>query len=228
MAEPESLRFITGRMMALLNKFLKHFIPSKMILQQLPAENRNSVLLTFDDGPHPESTPRVLDLLDKYDAKAFFFVVGERVEERPGLAREIMSRGHGIGNHTFSHLDIPRPEYLAYRDDIARCQESIIRVTGKAPVFFRPPYGAITPTILRAAWNCGLKVMRWNRDTAESSYMRDAENEERARHFLDKIHGGSIVLSHDTHPSMPRFLELVLPELVARGLDLKTAVRRFA
>ena len=109
--------------MALLNKLLKHFIPSKMILQQLPAGNKKSVLLTFDDGPHPESTPLVLDLLDKFDAKAFFFVVGERVEERPDLARDIISRGHLIGNHTFSHLDIPRPEYERYRDDILRCQE---------------------------------------------------------------------------------------------------------
>ena len=89
--------------MALLNKLLKHFIPSKMILQQLPAGNKKSVLLTFDDGPHPESTPLVLDLLDKFDAKAFFFVVGERVEERPDLARDIISRGHLIGNHTFSN-----------------------------------------------------------------------------------------------------------------------------
>ena len=214
--------------MALLNKLLKNFIPSKMILQQLPAGNKKSVLLTFDDGPHPESTPLVLDLLDKFDAKAFFFVVGERVEERPDLARDIISRGHLIGNHTFSHLDIPRPDYERYRDDILRCQESIVRATGKSPVFFRPPFGSVTPTILRAAWNCKLKVMRWNQDSAELSYMRDAKIEERAEHFLKKIHGRAIVLSHDTHPTMPQFLNLVLPKLAALGLDLKTAIKQFA
>lgn len=102
---------------------------------------RKAIALTFDDGPS-ESTPHLLDLLEEYKVRATFFMIGRNVERLPDIAREVLSRGHAIGNHTYSHapLYLRHPQFI--QDEIAAGQEAIHSVTGTSPKWFRPPYGA--------------------------------------------------------------------------------------
>jgi peptidoglycan/xylan/chitin deacetylase (PgdA/CDA1 family) len=147
------------------------FIAKRSILRmvsvvcQLDRSTPDSILLTFDDGPHPETTPAVLDRLEKYGARAIFFVVGSRVSRAPEILSEIVSRGHVIGNHTFSHpLSMVTH---SYREEIIRCQDVIGTIIGKTPTLFRPPFGKTSMRGVLAAQRLGLKTVHWSLDRAD-------------------------------------------------------------
>ncbi len=112
------------------------------------AARRGEVALTFDDGPDPDVTPRVLDLLDRHDARATFFCIGERVRAHREIAAEIARRGHRVENHTETHPHLfacyPAP---ALRREISQAQESIVRASGQAPRLFRAPAGLRNPLL---------------------------------------------------------------------------------
>lgn len=117
--------------------------------------------ITFDDGPNPAITPKLLDLLDRYDAKATFFLVGRFVRECPDLVREIAARGHGIGNHTETHPNLfwLAPSQIAA--ELRLCQEAISNATGAPPKWFRPPYGFRNPQVIPAASALGCSTVMW-------------------------------------------------------------------
>jgi peptidoglycan/xylan/chitin deacetylase (PgdA/CDA1 family) len=123
---------------------------------------RGAVALTFDDGPDPDVTPRTLDLLDAAEAKATFFCIGERVRRFPALAREIVTRGHAVENHSYAHS--PYGGFWApgrVRRDILAAQDAIADATGKAPLFFRPPFGVRNPILEAALAATGLHCVIW-------------------------------------------------------------------
>lgn len=152
-----------------------------------------SVALTFDDGPSPD-TERVLDLLEQYDLRATFFMVGRQVERNPQTALRVAASGHEIGNHSYSH-----PIYL-YRTgrethlQLERTQGIIAAVTGKRPRLARPPCGVRTPAYFRAARELGLQTVQWS--VAGFDWMlRDPA--QIAHAVLRSAQPGSIVLLHD-------------------------------
>src|SRR5262249_23719318 len=100
-----------------------------------------ALALTFDDGPNPATTPALLDLLDRYDARATFFLIGRYVRACPDLAAEIARRGHLLGNHTDTHPNLLWLSTSQIFDEFARCALSILRATGQRPTLMRPPYG---------------------------------------------------------------------------------------
>lgn len=163
----------------------------------LAATARREVAITIDDGPDPEITPRVLELLDEHRARASFFCVGERITRFPELAREIVSRGHGVENHSQRHrhsFSLLGP--LGLRTEIASAQTSIAAATGLAPVFFRAPAGLRNPFLEAVLTREGLKLVSWTRrgfDTVSSS--PDAVL---ARLTRD-LKAGDILLLHDGH-----------------------------
>jgi peptidoglycan/xylan/chitin deacetylase (PgdA/CDA1 family) len=175
------------------------------------------IWLTIDDGPDPASTPQLLDLLDAHGAKAIFFVIGHRVLQHPELAREMLRRGHLIGNHTLSH---PAHHFWRLRPwvlwrEAAGCQEAVRSVLGTVPHWFRPPVGhhnLFLSCILRAL---GLKMMIWNCRGFDGVW-RDLDKI--LQQIRKNLRPGAIVLLHDATPVaaevMRRFLEL----LTARGL----------
>lgn len=188
------------------------------------AAGRGEVALTFDDGPDPEITPRVLDFLDGAGVRATFFCIGRRVEAHPDLAAEIVRRGHGIGNHTWSHPNAFAC-YLpaAQRREIRRTQEAIGRATGRVPTLFRPPAGFRNPLTERELYHAGLTLASWTRrgyDTVE----RDPAAI--LRRLTGGLTAGDVLLLHDgsalTGGGNPVVLE-VLPrlfdELETRGLN---------
>jgi peptidoglycan/xylan/chitin deacetylase (PgdA/CDA1 family) len=189
-----------------------------------PAERR-SIALTFDDGPS-ESTPELLDLLERRQMRATFFQCGLNVERLPEVAREVAARGHELGNHSHMH---PR-FYLRSRrflyEELARAQYIISANTGVTPRLFRAPYGARWPGLGAAQSRLSLLGVMW------TVFGRDGvlPAEGIARRLLGGARNGAILCLHDGHEVRPRpdvrpMLEAVrrvLPELEARGFRLET------
>lgn len=117
--------------------------------------------LTFDDGPNPELTPRLLDLLDKHNAKASFFLVGKFVRDCPWLAKEISARGHLIGNHTDTHPNLFFCGPSETREEIERCTAAIEHATFETPRWFRPPFGMRSLWTGDIAHHLGMRVAMW-------------------------------------------------------------------
>jgi peptidoglycan/xylan/chitin deacetylase (PgdA/CDA1 family) len=115
--------------------------------------------LTFDDGPNPTITPKLLDLLDRYEAKATFFLIGRFVRECPDLVKETVARGHSVGNHTESHPNLFWCTPTQVRIELRLCQDAIRNVLGAPPKWFRPPYGMRNPWVLRVAREMGCETV---------------------------------------------------------------------
>lgn len=117
--------------------------------------------LTFDDGPNPAVTPKLLELLAKHDAKATFFLIGKFVRECPELTKEIAARGHVIGNHTDTHPNLFFCGPDETKEHLVRCQEAIHRATWAAPRWFRPPFGFRSPWTIAIAQRHGMRTAMW-------------------------------------------------------------------
>lgn len=166
-------------------------------LLRLPASpgSAGSVGLTFDDGPDPEGTTAVLDLLDRYGARASFFCIGRKVERRPDLVHEIVRRGHRVENHTHSHpwsFSLRGPRGMAA--EIDRAQEVIERATGRAPRLFRPPAGFKNPMLEPLLARRGLWLTSWSRRGFDTVW-----SDARAirRRLTPDLGAGEILLLHD-------------------------------
>jgi peptidoglycan/xylan/chitin deacetylase (PgdA/CDA1 family) len=154
------------------------------------------VALTFDDGPSPEHTRAVLDLLDKAKVKAAFFVIGRKVREHPELVREIKERGHAIGLHGYQHDRLFSLKSLGYvREDLKRGIEAIEAATGERPAMFRPPIGHTNPRIAKAAEELGLVVVGWSVRALDGVAAADPDRV--AARVVSKLKPGAIVLMHD-------------------------------
>ena len=188
------------------------------------AKDPESVMLTFDDGPHAEYTPRILDLLDQYGARAAFFVIGERAEERPDLLREICRRGHVIGNHTYTHLNDGkggRYSLSRYLADIRRCRQLVRSVTGVETTLFRPPRGEVNLKSLTASLWSRHRMIYWSLEGGEWGRRSDATAEEISEFVVQSIEPRDIVLLHDDNPKTLPVLEALLPRAAERRLDLR-------
>jgi len=163
---------------------------------QTHLEDRRAVALTFDDGPHPEGTPAVLDMLARLGARATFFLTGEQVLRYPAVAREIVARGHAIGVHGYRHrlLTLRTPRGSAA--DLRLARAVIERETESTPRLYRPPYGVANPAVLVAARGAGLRPVlwaRWGRD-----WERRASAASVAASVTRDLRGGEILLLHDS------------------------------
>lgn len=201
-------------------RFARTLVPSGLLLSRLPCSCGNSILLTFDDGPHPHATPAVLKVLKQFDARAIFFVVGDRVHRAPEMLQRILDEGHGLGNHSFSHpLDRP-PGYAAYRRDLEQCQAEISLHTQHEPSLHRPPLGAITFATLFAPRAMGLRTLLWSVSSEDWRFRCDDDAERRAKILQQEISPRDIVLFHDERLHTVAALERLLPRLVERGISL--------
>jgi peptidoglycan/xylan/chitin deacetylase (PgdA/CDA1 family) len=161
-------------------------------LRRLPVPR--GIALTFDDGPNPAVTPRLLDLLERYGARATFFLIGRHVRACPDLAAEIAEREHAIGNHTDSHPNLIWKTPAAIRRELLACRDAILSVTGCAPMWMRPPYGFRGPQLAAVARQTGHQaVVMWNRLAWDWKAQDAALVIERLR----PVRNGDIVLLHD-------------------------------
>lgn len=186
------------------------------------------VALTFDDGPDPEVTPAVLEILARHRVHATFFVIGKSLAAQPDLAARMVRAGHVLGNHSWEHSHWHN-FYLTRRHEaeMARCDAAIAAVNGQSTgILYRPPVGLKSPELARAAWRRHLTLVAWSLHSHDSR-RRDAAAI--ARRVLDRVRGGDIILMHDGHHAAPgvrshsaEALELILQGLAARGLECVT------
>jgi peptidoglycan/xylan/chitin deacetylase (PgdA/CDA1 family) len=177
------------------------------------------VALTFDDGPHPQGTPAVLDVLEEAGMKATFFLVGEQVERRPALAAEIAGRGHLVGLHGYRHRPQPVLNARVVDDDLARGAAAIEDATGVAAVWHRPPYGLYSPAGLDATRRRGLKPILWSRWGKD--WRRLTTPERIAARATRDLGAGDVILLHDadfyssrgSHERTAEALKLIVREL---------------
>lgn len=179
------------------------------------------VYLTFDDGPDPEWTPRVLDVLADAGVKATFFAVGQQAQRSPDLMRRVHAAGHAIGNHTYSHR---HPWFMLQRAARAQVRDganALGDVLGVAPRLYRPPHGRQRACMSDEAQRCGERVVLWDVSAIDWGPMGSADNIEKR---LAAVRGGDIVLMHDGRNQHNRpdqllqILPLFLRKLSDRGL----------
>ena len=188
-----------------------------------PGAPRAAVAITIDDGPDPEVTSRVLDLLDEHEARATFFCIGERVDRHPALARAIVARQHEIGNHTYRHLmrfSLLGPRGLA--QEITRAQEAIGAATGEVARFFRAPAGLRNPFLEPALIRTNLQLVSWTRrgfDTVSGSAGRVLDS------LTRDLQGGDILLLHDGHAARTSSGSPVILEVLPRLLQALAAAQ---
>jgi peptidoglycan/xylan/chitin deacetylase (PgdA/CDA1 family) len=167
-------------------------------------------VLTFDDGPHPEGTPAVLDVLSRASVRGMFFLVGEQVEQRPSLAAEIVAAGHVVALHGYRHRLQLRLGARALRDDLERGIAVLQSATGGKPRWHRPPYGIYSAQGLEAARSAGLMPLLWSRWGKD--WRRFTTAERIAARATDRVGAGDVILLHDAD-----FYS-------ARGSHLRTAI----
>lgn len=180
------------------------------------------VYLTFDDGPDPEWTPRVLDVLEQADAKTTFFAIGQQAQRAPDLMRRIHAAGHAVGNHTFSHR---HPWFMSQRTARAQVRDganALSDVLGVAPRFYRPPHGRQRACMSDEAQRCGEQVVLW--DISAVDWGPLGAHADGIAKRLDAVKGGDVVLMHDGRNQHNRpdqllqVLPLFLRKLADRGL----------
>jgi peptidoglycan-N-acetylglucosamine deacetylase len=175
------------------------------------------VAITIDDGPDPEVTPQVLSLLAKYRAPATFFCVGANVERYPGLAKEIVDRGHDIENHSQRHrhdFSLLGPKGMGA--EISRAQDSISRITGTTPLFFRAPAGLRNPFLDPVLTRLQLRLASWTRRGFDTVH---GDADAVYRRLAGPLRDGDILLLHDGNAARGRSGKPVILEVLPRLLD---------
>lgn len=177
------------------------------------------VALTFDDGPHPNVTPRILQTLKEYNIRATFFMLGTQVKKKPDLAKQVADNGHEIGNHTYSHPNFRKLTYKEIVEEISKTNELITVTTGIKPTLFRPPYGIYTDEVLKYTKANGYSTILWSVDSLDwKSRNVGAINDIVAQHTTN----GSIVLMHDIHAATADALPQVIHTLQTKGYQFVT------
>lgn len=160
--------------------------------------------LTFDDGPIPEVTPWVLDILESYDAKASFFCVGENVMKHPDIFEELKNRGHSIGSHTYNHLSGWNTPNASFLKNIRKASQ----LTGSK--LFRPPYGRISPAQIKILRN-HYQIVMW--DVLSGDFDEKIDEETCYQNVINNAREGSIIVFHDSIKSIHK-LQYALPKVL--------------
>ena len=193
-------------------------------------QDANGVALTFDDGPDPIHTREVLDVLDKHDAKATFFVIGHKAEKNPELVREILERGHALGVHGFAHDRLfSLRGSKRVREDLERAIRTLEIITDKTPTLFRPPIGHTNPTIARIAEQLDLTVVGWSVRARDG--LAGAKPADVVSRIARGLEDGAIVLLHDApergsrKPAGVTALPEILEKIASRNLRVVPLAR---
>lgn len=172
------------------------------------------IALTFDDGPSTEVTPQILDVLEKYNAHATFFLVGNRIKGREDIIKRAYDLGCDIGNHSYDHARLTTLKKKQIIREFKTTSNLIKKITGKKSKFVRTPYGAQTPSVLKAT---KYPVILWDIDTMDWSSLNEKKV---AKHIIGKVQDGDIVLMHDLYPSTAKAVQKVVPKLIKEGYQL--------
>lgn len=183
------------------------------------------VALTFDDGPDVVQTPKVLDVLKKYQVPACFFCIGSKINSNEDLLRRIISEGHLVGNHSYTHSKtFPVYSFTRMKNDLEACQRLLDAVLPEKSTLFRPPFGVTNPTIARVVKALGFKSIGWNVRSLDTS---GKHPEFIMKRLKKKIAPGSVLLLHDRMPHSDVLLSLLLEYLGTEGYRVERIDRWF-
>ena len=179
--------------------------------------DRKLVSLTFDDGPDHETTPRILDLLNKYNMPASFFCVGEKIEKDAELVHKTFAKGHIIGNHSYSHskiFDLRSTSNMI--KEIEKTSELINKTIGKKPLLFRPPFGVTNPLLAKAIKRTRVISTGWSL----RSWDTNGKVDKVVNRLKRKVHPGDVILFHDNRANTVKILSAFLPYLIDQGYQV--------
>ncbi len=179
--------------------------------------NKSAVYLTFDDGPDPNFTPKVIDILAEHNAKATFFITAKKALIEPQLVRRICAQGHSIGTHGYFHRSMLFASKIWAREELGRSVKVIEDISGREIEFFRPPYGRFNHAVYQAARRMNLTIALWSLSLMDWQ-LQPAER--LAENFRQSLSQGSIVLLHDSGKGVESLLE-ALPSMLAASAEKK-------
>ncbi len=178
------------------------------------------IALTFDDGPNPATTPRLLDMLKERGVRATFFVLGTRAAQHPDLLRRIVEEGHELANHSWNHPQLPKLTVAAAEKQITDTDDAIFNATGQRTAYMRPPYGAMRgPLQEHLNKKFGISFIYWSIDPLDWKNRDPKLVHER---IVTQAAPGAIVLAHDIHPTTVNAMPQVLDDLIAKGYRFGT------
>lgn len=180
------------------------------------------IALTFDDGPHPETTEKILTLLSHYGIRATFFVIGENIEYFPDAFRKLASSGMEIGNHTYSHPKLSKESEQSLTEELRRCEELILSNGGSTPTLFRPPEGVRNRVVSAVSDREGYRTVYWSLDTLDWTGISSDSISEK---ILRGVKENSIILCHDYIVGGGHTVEAlarVIPILLSEGYTFVT------
>ena len=183
-----------------------------------PANPGKVIALTFDDGPGPY-TAHLLDILDQYGAKATFFLIGSKVSAQADVLRRMHARGHQLGNHSWSHPELPKLPIDQIAGEIDRTNEAIRQATGVKPSILRPPYGAVNGVVLEQIRARGMSSILWSVDTRDWA---DRNSDIVCSRAVAGAHPGAIILMHDIHQTSVNAVPCILNALKQQGYSFVT------
>jgi peptidoglycan/xylan/chitin deacetylase (PgdA/CDA1 family) len=184
------------------------------------------VAMTFDDGPHPVLTPRLLDMLRERGIRATFYVIGKNVAAYPEIVQRMAAEGHEVGNHSYNHPAFTKLSPATLAAEIQSTNEAIAAAIPQKPTTVRPPYGATNAAInKRLAEEFGLTVAMWSVDPQDWKYRNAARV---SSHIIQNTAPGAIILAHDIHPSTIDAMPATLDALLAKGFKFTTVAELIA
>ena len=186
------------------------------------AEQTKRVALTFDDGPHPQATEKILDLLDKYSVKATFFVIGFNAQQWPHIVEKEISQGHQVGNHTYYHKHANASNRKALENDVGMTESFLCGELGYKTGIFRPPEGLCNEVVRSVAGQMNYSIILWDIDTRDWAH---TSTEKMVANVKSNVKNGDIILFHDYvvgKSNTLEALEIIIPWLIEEGYSLVT------
>lgn len=183
------------------------------------------IAYTFDDGPHPQNTPRLLDMLKERGIKATFFLIGKSAATWPDVVKRIVEEGHEVANHTWDHTQLTHLKESAVLQELQSTHDAIVKACGVAPILYRPPYGAITMSqkkMIHEHFGTYPTIL-WDVDPEDWKAPRSAEKVH--DQVIAQTRAGSIILCHDIHPTTVDAMPKTLDELKAKGFQFVTVTQ---
>lgn len=175
--------------------------------------------LTFDDGPNKVQTKKVLNILDKYNAKATFFAIGENIEYQKDILKMVYDKGHEIGNHFYTHENINKLSKEEIRENIEKNNDLIYSIIGKRPKIVRPPYGIVNDKLKEVCFELNMSIIIWT-DDKDSKDWNKTKDSEIISNVTKKVTNGDIFLFHDgskTYTNTLSAIDVIIPYLLKKG-----------